>query len=60
MIEKKARKKDYIFNCYMRLLDLYDYLEVYTNNLTAELELNALEVICKIYEEEIEAMGVEQ
>lgn len=49
-------KKQWIINTYMRLLDLYDFLEVYPDNIDAALEVAALEVICKIHEDELSTL----
>lgn len=50
-------KKIWIMDSYMRLLDLYDFLEVYPNDIEATLEVTALEAICKIHEDELSALG---
>ena len=54
----ESNKTKYLFYSYMRLLDLYDFLEVYPNDIDATLEVKALEVIYKIHDEEIEALGI--
>lgn len=48
--------KKYLYDTYMRLLDLYDFLEVYPNDIDKTLEMKALEIICKIHEDEISAL----
>ena len=40
----------------MRLLDLYDYLEVYPNDIDATLEVTALEVIYRLHKDEISTL----
>lgn len=49
-------KERWTKDTYMRLLDLYDYLEVYPNDIDKTLEMKALEIICKIHEDEIPAL----
>ena len=53
----ESNKTKYLFYVYMRLLDLYDFLEVYPDDIDATLEVKALEVIYRIHDEEIEALG---
>ena len=49
-------KEKYLYSAYMRLLDLYDYLEVYPNDIDATLEVTALEVIYKLHKDEISTL----
>ena len=49
-------KERWIKDTYMRLLDLYDFLEVYPNDIDKTLEMKALEIIYKIHEDEISAL----
>lgn len=49
-------KKQWIKDTYMRLLDLYDFLEVYPDDTNANKEVTALEVVCKIHEDELSAL----
>lgn len=49
-------KKQWIKDTYMRLLDLYDFLEVYPNDINANKEVTALEVVCKIHEDELSTL----
>lgn len=53
------KKKQWIKYSYMRLLDLYDFLEVYPNDIDINMEVTALEVICKIHEDELSALEKE-
>ena len=48
--------KELAKHAYMRLLDLYDFLEVYPDDIDANKEVTALEVICKIHEDELSAL----
>ena len=50
------KKKQWIKYSYMRLLDLYDFLEVYPDNIDVNIEVTALEVVCKIHEDELSAL----
>ena len=50
-------KKQWLIDTHMRLLDLYDFLEVYPNDIDATLEVTALEVLCKIHEYDLSALG---
>ena len=50
------KKKQWIKYSYMRLLDLYDFLEVYPDDINANKEVTALEVICKIHEDELSTL----
>ena len=52
-------KEKYLYSAYMRLLDLYDFLEVYPNDIDINMEVTALEVICKIHEDELSALEKE-
>lgn len=49
-------KEKYMYSAYMRLLDLYDYLEVYPNDIDATLEVTALEVIYRLHKDEISTL----
>lgn len=49
-------KEKYLYSAYMRLLDLYDYLEVYHNDIDATLEVTALEVIYRLHKDEISTL----
>ena len=49
-------KGKYLYSAYMRLLDLYDYLEVYPNDIDATLEVTALEVIYRLHKDEISTL----
>ena len=49
-------KSKYLFYSYLRLLNLYDFLEVYPEDLDTILEVKALEVIYKLHREQIEKM----
>ena len=49
-------KKQWIIDTYMRLLDLYDFLEVYPDDINANKEVTALEIVCKIHEDELSAL----
>ena len=49
-------KEKYLYSAYMRLLDLYDYLEVYPNDIDATLEVTALEVIYRLHKDEISTL----
>lgn len=46
-------KKQWLIDTHMRLLDLYDFLEVYPDDIDATLEVTALKAICKIHEDEL-------
>ena len=50
------KKKQWIKYSYMRLLDLYDHLEVYPNDIDATLEVTALEVIYRLHKDEISTL----
>lgn len=53
------KKKQWIKYSYMRLLDLYDRQEVEPDNIDVNIEVTALEVICKIHEDELSALEKE-
>ena len=48
--------KELAKHAYMRLLDLYDLQEVDPDNIDVNIEVTALEVICKIHEDELSAL----
>lgn len=48
--------KELAKHAYMRLLDLYDLQEVYPDDIDINIEATALEVICKIHEDELSAL----
>ena len=48
--------KELAKHAYMRLLDLYDLQEVDPDNIDVNKEVTALEVICKIHEDELSAL----
>lgn len=62
-MEKKylyeINKKQWIKYTYMRLLDLYDLLEVCPDDIDINIEVTALEVICKIHEDILSALEKE-
>ena len=53
---KPISNKEFVQYSYLRLLDLYDVLEVKQHDLDIELEIKALEVICKLHDNELKGV----